>query len=408
MRLGRSKSQTPTDRFQDRLEPGLFDFAPQRGQGAITGAQRDDDLDDPMPPLPSFLRGTAPTGIEPPVDQDEIGPVLPAVPPESQVEPQVEAQAHPPAQPQPDPMPRALNRPQIVTANPPQPTLPPKIERGLKALQPQPRRRPRLSRLLPSVSLGFLGISVAIVLAGAGLLIARSGEAGLSAGLQHVSTQASAGLGLRIAQVEVHGQNRVGDADIRAALALDSGAPMLAFDAEAARQRLEQVPWIESATVERHLPDTVVVRIVERTPLALWQHDGRFSVIDAKGVSITDEIAPEFAALPVVVGDEAPAHAEAFLMLLDSVPEIRQRVAASVFVGGRRWNLRLDNGIDVRLPEEDPAVAIGLLADLDRDQKLLARDVTMIDLRLPDRMVVQLASQPSQPLTKPKGRPNKS
>ncbi len=112
---------------------------------------------------------------------------------------------------------------------------------------------------------------------------------------------------------------------------------------------------------------------------------------DAKGAVVQDE-AGEFAHLPIVVGDDAPAHAEALLFLLATEPDLQKRVTAAVRVGGRRWNLKLDNGIDVRLPEEDAASAWSRLATLERDNKLLSRDVVAIDLRLPDRLIVRVGA----------------
>src|SRR5581483_533549 len=161
-------------------------------------------------------------------------------------------------------------------------------------------------------------------------------------------------------------------------------------------QRLESIPWVESSVVERRLPDTIFVRLVERQPLALWQHNGHFSVIAAKGEMIQDEVG-EFANLPIVVGDDAPPHAEALLLLLATEPDLQKRVTAAVRVGGRRWNLKLDNGIDVRLPEEDAASAWSRLAALERENQLLSRDVVAIDLRLPDRLIVRVGADATQP-----------
>jgi cell division protein FtsQ len=71
-------------------------------------------------------------------------------------------------------------------------------------------------------------------------------------------------------------------------------------------------------------------------------------------------------------------------------------VAAAVFVAERRWNLRLNSGIDVRLPEDDADVALLRLVSLDREKSLLSRDVTVIDLRLPDRVAVRLSDDAAQ------------
>jgi cell division protein FtsQ len=180
------------------------------------------------------------------------------------------------------------------------------------------------------------------------------------------------------------------------ALDLARDMPILGYQAEAARQRLEAVPWVESVVIERRLPDTIYVRITERHPLALWQHNGKFSLIDAKGVEIMlDQLGP-YASLPVVVGEGAPEAAEEMLMMLDGAPVLKPRVTAAVRVAGRRWNLRLDNRVDLKLPEEDPAVAWAAFANLERDQKVLEREIVAVDMRQPDRLIVQLTPRAAE------------
>ena len=98
-----------------------------------------------------------------------------------------------------------------------------------------------------------------------------------------------------------------------------------------------------------------------------------------------------FAELPLLVGADVPRHALKLISMLDSEPELRPRVAAAVLVRGRRWNVRLNGGIDVRLPETDARAAWAQLAQMQREQGVLERDVIAIDLRMPDRLVVRTA-----------------
>lgn len=225
--------------------------------------------------------------------------------------------------------------------------------------------------------------------------IARIGESLL---------QASADSGLRIADVLVEGRNRTERSTLLEILEVARDAPILAFDPHAARDRLEALPWVRRARVERRLPDLVYVRLDEREPLALWQEQGRLSVIDETG-DVIDGAAPEaFAHLPVLVGADAPSHAASLLGMLASEPDLGAKVVAAVRVQGRRWNLRLDNGVDVRLPEEQPAAAWAQLATIQREHGLLERDVRAIDLRLPDRLVVQTAPGVEPTPLPPKGK----
>jgi len=266
----------------------------------------------------------------------------------------------------------------------------------LPARVPRTRRRGLSSGLKRGLRLGAAGVLV-LGLAGGGYALTRPGLlAGLGRAGADGALSLTGALGLSVRQILVEGRARVPAQTVMTSIAISRGTPILGVDVAEARARLEQLSWIESAVVERRLPDTIFVRLVERQPLALWQHGGRFSVIDAKGVAITDDVGP-FASLPIVVGDDAPPHAEALLLLLATEPDLQKRVTAAVRVGGRRWNLKLDNGIDVSLPEEDAASAWSRLAALDRQNKLLSRDVVAIDLRLPDRLIVRVGADSAPP-----------
>ncbi len=103
-----------------------------------------------------------------------------------------------------------------------------------------------------------------------------------------------------------------------------------------------------------------------------------------------------FAALPLVVGEGAQVKAQDFLAMVGRYPALRDTVEAAVLVADRRWNLRLKSGIDVRLPENNVEAALQTLVQLDRDKKLLSRDIAMIDLRLSDRVTVRLSDPAAQ------------
>jgi cell division protein FtsQ len=213
----------------------------------------------------------------------------------------------------------------------------------------------------------------------------------------------SARAGLNIQQIFVEGRHETSAGAVVAATGIVRGAPILAIDPAEARAALEKLPWVASASIERRLPDALFVRIVERGALAVWQRRGEMVVIDRLGVEIAGADARRFAMLPVVVGDDAPRHAEALIALMATEPELQRRIAAAVRVGGRRWNLRLDNGIDVLLPEENPGGAWTRLAELLRGPGF-ERDVRGVDLRLPDRLILRVDRQappPAVPATRP-------
>ena len=201
----------------------------------------------------------------------------------------------------------------------------------------------------------------------------------------------SASLGFTVEQISVEGRRETSADDLRGALKVDYGAPIFGLDTVAAHERLKRLPWVRAVVIERHLPDTLALRIVERKPIAFWQLDGQFSLIDTEGVAIPIDDIGRFGKLPVVVGAGAPPHAAHLIDLLASEPDLAARVRAAVWIGDRRWDIHLDERMHVMLPEDDPDEAWHRLAELDRTGQLLARNYSIIDLRLKDRVVVRKA-----------------
>ncbi len=243
----------------------------------------------------------------------------------------------------------------------------------------------RFRRRVAVSALGALGFGGLIGLWSNGWIDKQADWARRSA----LSSTAEAGL--RVEDVLVEGRDRTVRSQILETLNVARGVPILGFDPHDAKEKLERLPWVREAEVERRLPNVVFVRLVERTPLALWQNDGKLAVIDGRGDVVKGASPEAFASLPLLLGEDAPRHALKLISLLDSEPELRPRVASAVLMRGRRWNVQLDGGIDIRLPEDDPRGAWAQLARMQRENGVLERDVIAIDLRMPNRLVVRTA-----------------
>jgi cell division protein FtsQ len=213
----------------------------------------------------------------------------------------------------------------------------------------------------------------------------------------------TAGFGLTVNEVFVIGRRETPREHLLQALGAERGTAILALDIDAARERLLALPWIAEASVERLLPDMIVVRITERRPLALWQNQGQFALIDAEGEVIQRRDLDRFADLLVVVGEDAAKEADALVALLKRQPALANQVKAAVRVGGRRWNLRLANGIDIRLPEEGVEGAWARLAEFERVHQVLKRDIEVLGLRFADQVIVRRSTRPEEQLMS-KGR----
>lgn len=206
-------------------------------------------------------------------------------------------------------------------------------------------------------------------------------------------------LGFFVEDILVVGRKQTPRAELLKAVRLSRGAPIFTFDIDAARDRVEGLPWVRNAQIERILPNTILLKVKEREPLALWQHQGQFALIDNEGTVILREDLERFSDLVVVVGEGAQKRAGTLIEALGGEPELLAMVEAAVWVGGRRWNVRLKGNIDIRLPEKNPKRAWARLAEYERTHRILERDIQVLDLRLPDRLIVR-KSRRSIPIQK--------
>jgi cell division protein FtsQ len=202
--------------------------------------------------------------------------------------------------------------------------------------------------------------------------------------------------GLRIMSVALTGHHHVSREEVLATAGVTGTTSLIFLDVEQARARLRSNPWIADATVLKLYPRELQISIKEREAFALWQKAGAVSVIADDGTVLEPYVAPRLLRLPLVVGAGAETRAKEFLALLGRHSAMRDLVRASVLVGERRWNLRLKNGVDVRLPESGVAAALERLVALDGEKNLIARDIGVIDLRLSDRVTVRLSDAAAQ------------
>jgi cell division protein FtsQ len=274
--------------------------------------------------------------------------------------------------------------------------------RAARAVPTGPRFR---RRRFPAMrrGIGSLRWLMPVVLVGAfcaclalGRMPGTQALVGAVAAAEARAISATAALGLVVTDIQVEGRTTTQTATILAALGATRGTPILAVDPDRARRRLESLPWVRSATIERRLPGTLFVRLVEREPLAIWQHDGKQELIDHQGEVIAVKDLNRFSRLPTVVGTDAARHAAELLAMLGREPALAARVTAAVRIDDRRWNLRIDHRIEVMLPDDDPAAAWAKLARLERTTRLLQRNVEAVDMRLSDRLVLRVATPPAK------------
>jgi len=222
-------------------------------------------------------------------------------------------------------------------------------------------------------------------------------------GISHAVAGLTAAAGFRVAKIEILGADTTPLPVIQSALGIAPGDPILGFSLRDSVARVEQLGPVQSATIQRAWPGTLIVNITERAPYAIWQTSGstKFVVIDKSGNVIANQDAAAARrrnpALLLLAGQDAPQNAAALMAALAANAPVMARVAAAERIDGLRWNLILKNQTVVKLPVDNPQTALATLASLQNSMALLDRPVESIDLRLPGKMIVHPYPAPAPP-----------
>lgn len=270
---------------------------------------------------------------------------------------------------------------------------------AVRAARATPRRRAAdassLSRL---AAFGRPGVGLAATLllfGGVGLagFVQNGGYADLVAREGQPWDIAARAFGFDISAVTITGQSRMTEQELLAASGVGPRQSLPFLDANDVREKLMAIPLVKSARVMKLYPNRLVVAIEERQPHALWQREGRVVVVSEDGVAIDDLHDERYLGLPFVVGEGAAKRLPEFLALMQNAGDLARRVKAGVLVAGRRWNFEMTNGVTVKLPEQDPGGAVETLLRLQREARILDKDVMSIDLRARDRVTVRLTEE---------------
>lgn len=265
-----------------------------------------------------------------------------------------------------------------------------KSDRGTRRadLQRRQRKKPKPLWLQRGLRLGGVGIVLAL-LAGTPYWMWHSGW--LPGKLTHMETalfDRTSQAGLSTDNIFVTGRNETVAADVVMALNITKNQPMLTFNPVEAKHRLENLPWVREASVQRRFPNTIVVNLTERTPIGFLQQDRQLSLVDESGIILAKDGLSRWAGLPILIGEQAPQRAPELMHMLNDHPEIYRRVQAMTLINQRRWNLRLNNNVDILLPETAMAEALARLDRAQSESHILDKDIKSIDLRLADRLIV--------------------
>ena len=247
---------------------------------------------------------------------------------------------------------------------------------ALTGVMARPSRRPSLRSIMTgAMILGGLAAGVVLYIERASLSVAI--------------IDASANSGLHLQTIEVQGRAHTSKDVLMAVSELTLGQPMLTISLPELHDRLSTIGWVKDVAIERRMPSTIRLILTERVPMALLQTEGGHRVIDKDGEIISGADPSAFGHLTVVAGTSAGVNAAPLLNILRTEPELFAEVWAVTYQSERRWDVHLRNGIRVRLPETDPRTAWSHLAIIDHSKQITDRDLAVIDLRVPDQMIVE-------------------
>jgi cell division protein FtsQ len=265
----------------------------------------------------------------------------------------------------------------------------------------QPSRRPRQSKGLMTQLLSYVPLSpeqihklitwlIGLIVA-AVLWIAAS-FLGLPAMVGAEISDLAGRAGFAVAKIEVRGLERMDEMPVSDIAVKYVDRSMLSVDLDKLRAEVMTLGWVKEARVSRRLPDALVVEVVERQPVAVWQHDGQLKLIDASGAALGSVDPDSIPDLPLVVGPQANRKTEALAKLMDAAPALKPMLAGATWIGNRRWDLRFQSGEQLLLPEGEAEAAAALVnfARMDGVDRLLGRGVLRFDMRDPSRFVLRL------------------
>jgi cell division protein FtsQ len=261
------------------------------------------------------------------------------------------------------------------------PHLSPAVEARLGALQAM------AARVRGMKAQGWMkGVAAAALLGAAGFM--WYDRAPVVAQLQEFIARAT---DAQVENVMVEGALYTPKDDLLKALDIQKGQPLVGFNTSAARARLEKLPWVRLAAVEKQLPHGIRVVVYEHTPLArVKADDGQVWVVNKDGNKVVVDTDNRFAALPLLDGKGATEAAAKLFAVLAEWPNLTAQLKDADYVGERRWDLHFVSGVTVQLPEDNPSRALNVLADLEKARHVLTLNAGEVDLRLSDRVVLRL------------------
>lgn len=209
-------------------------------------------------------------------------------------------------------------------------------------------------------------------------------------GLSSVNSHLCRVIGFKIDEIRVEGIKHTSKANLSEFLSTMKGTSIFSVNLDDVRHKIEDLPWVSEATIVRKLPNKLFINLREKEPVILWQHKGQKTLLSLDGSAIPGVDLEAYNHLPFVVGERANEHIPELFDIIRSEPELAQMTTTAVLISNRRWDIKLRDSITVKLPEDNAIEAWKNLAKLIKNEALLERDISIVDLRIPDRLIFRV------------------
>lgn len=248
-----------------------------------------------------------------------------------------------------------------------------------------------------------VGLPLAIVAAVLGIFFGDADRrAALAARYVALKTQIEQRPEFMVNMMAIDGATPAVAEAVRGLIPVTLPASSFALDLEAIRAAIAQLDAVEGADLFIRAGGILQVDIRERTPVVLWRTSGRIEMLDATGhrvATLLDRAArPD---LPLIAGEGADVRVAEAMAIFAAAAPLMARVRGVARIGDRRWDVILDRGQRIMLPEADPVAALERVIALDQSQDLLNRDIVAVDMRNIDRPTLRMGADALQAMRQP-------
>ncbi|WP_134726386.1 cell division protein FtsQ/DivIB [Paracoccus luteus] len=207
-------------------------------------------------------------------------------------------------------------------------------------------------------------------------------------------------------RMEITGASPAVEKGLAAMLPVTLPASSFDIDLDGLRAQVERLDAIEKVELRIKPGGILSAHVTERQPAVLWRHARGIDLLDKGGHRVASVTSRDVRRdLPMIAGEGAGAHASEAMALIDAAGPVLPRLRGLERMGERRWDVVLDRGQRIMLPEDRAVAALEQALAMARDGDLLARDVVAVDLRDPARPVLRLGLTAQNTLRRAQGLP---